>query len=516
MVEIREIMKLISNILLFATLATGTLMAAEVVVTPRIKGLETNAEYMQLLNKEYVVLQHQDSLTQRVAEVRSMFRTAPERRAELGSEILQLENEIFSARNEAGSISSKINLIEQEYIITNLAGEEDDAPQTADSTESAHASNTSANLVLNDYFRLRLPAADYKALVDAQQKEKETYSYFAMYQAHHKAIDGLREQYQAVDNAFAADSLYSIIKAIRSDMDRVSDSLGASWSYIFENKSYAYNYLLDRANEMESLSSFEKRTQQAREKQAEMTANGTVPNIANYITQKNIVFEYENGFAKRLRLSNALDSLGKAEAAFKSGDHLLYITEIPERLFLDYANIEFKHPAAYNQANPIPALTIYPKGIIYRVLIGAYPRLQAVGIFRGTYPLGYSKEGNQHLYYAGGYRTLEEAEKGLKDLKAVGFRNAKVVVWNYGEYTELNGTPDKNGTQYRVAVGNAGNSLPEAAREAIAATAPDKEISKAGDDFYVGPFPTPLEAERTAEKIRFAGEDLIVKIVEIN
>lgn len=516
MVEIKKIMKLIINTLLFSALLSAPLVFTH--AAPRIEGLESNEEYTELINKEQKITAKQDSLGKRLAEVRAMFSQQPDKRREFGTEILRLESEIFDARNEAGDIASRINMIEQEFIIANMdkvadfGMPGDNAAEKADSTGTpSKQTAVSANLVANDFFRLKLSPEDYKALCAAQQKEEKIAGYIDTFVRNHNTAKSIETAYLATDTAVVADSLYARLQVVNRQNSAIADSISDNWSYVFDNKTYAYNYLLDRSNKMSELEDFGRKANEALTEENELKNSGVIPALANYMTQKQLIFDYEKSFASFLRIQPAVDSLTKAEKA--SADLRLRKVDPEERLFIDYDSIVIKSPAAYNASKPIPGLTVYPKGIIYRVWVGSYPRLQAVSIFRGVYPLGLVKEGGRFIYYAGSYRTLAETETAIERLKKAGFRNPQAAVWNYGEYMLLKDSAPDSGVQYRVVIENA--SLSPEVRSAIAAAAPGKEVVKVNNSFFIGAFASPMEAARASEAIRNAGKKISVKITEI-
>lgn len=83
---------------------------------------------------------------------------------------------------------------------------------------------------------------------------------------------------------------------------------------------------------------------------------------------------------------------------------------IEERMFLEYEPIGFVTPAKYNASHHIPEVKVYERGTIYRILLGTYTNRTNGGyLFKGAYPLGYEKVEGKYAYYAGGYRTLDEA-----------------------------------------------------------------------------------------------------------
>ena len=90
-------------------------------------------------------------------------------------------------------------------------------------------------------------------------------------------------------------------------------------------------------------------------------------------------------------------------------------------MFLEYEPIGFVTPAKYNASHHIPEVKVYERGTIYRILLGTYTNRTNGGyLFKGAYPLGYEKVEGKYAYYAGGYRTLDEARAAQEQMKKKG------------------------------------------------------------------------------------------------
>ena len=493
-------------------------------IKARIAGLESNSQYIELLAKEHALQIKEDSLTKVVEATRTKFREDPQNREKYRAEILALESNLFDVRNEVGIVAAQISAIEQEYIIRNLGKPSNPGSQeVADSIHSTGSLSDKANLVQNDYFATHLSSADLEALQQAQQREQSVLNFLKIYQTNYKAISELAKAYKLADDAHYADSLYNKYNDLTRLNQHIADSVSSLFGYIYDNKTYAYNYLLDKMNRTDLLSNFESKLNQARETKSKMDAGDMVDIISTYIVRKNILFDYEKQIAEMLGYDKALDSLTRSKAALDSMMTNIPVISIEERLFLDYADIDVFSPAKYNSKNPIPECVVYPKGIIYRILLGTYTKAQLPSIFRGVYPLGYLKgEDNKYRYYAGGYATKAEAGKAVEMLKKMGFRRPEIVVWDSGIYSNLDAEPDPSDISasdipavlYRIEIRGAGEDLDDTIKEVIRTTAQGKEISKLNDVFIVASFESAAAAETTAEAIRAIGKEIEVKIAK--
>lgn len=167
-------------------------------------------------------------------------------------------------------------------------------------------------------------------------------------------------------------------------------------------------------------------------------------------------------------------------------------------MFLEYEPIGFVTPARYNAQHPIPEVETYERGTIYRILLGTYANRTNGGyLFKGAYPLGYERVDGRYAYYAGGYRTLDEARAAQEQMRKKGFRRPEIVVWNDGERTNLaDAAEEGHAPMFRVEIGGLEN-LSEELRTAVLDAAGSCEISRAGHLFIVGPLaikPWPTES----------------------
>ena len=257
MVEVTQTM--FRRILIYALgavfLTAGGVRAQQPEVEARIAGLEGNAEYMSLLREDAQLQIREDSIVNAVERMRRQLREDPGKRQQYSQEILQLESRIFEIRNAKGRLIDRINTIEQEWVLASLNGA---AQQPAASAEKSPAeavpdSLKVRNLVDNLYFREHLPAEDYAALRDAQRQEMRAVDYVNRYFANHDTLTELAETYAAVQTEAEAMEVFERYNALQGVNRALADSLAATWNSIFDNKSYAYGYLLDKMGEEEVL-----------------------------------------------------------------------------------------------------------------------------------------------------------------------------------------------------------------------------------------------------------------------
>ncbi len=525
MVEIIVMFRVLKYAVCFGfTLLLGGVVYAQqppLQVEPRIAGLEGNEEYMSLLREDARLQNREDSITGAVDQVRRQLRENPEARQQLSQQIMQLENQIFEVRNAKGRLIDRINTIEQDWVLANLDGEvrlpvdggEELAPEIAVIPDSQKV----RNLVDNLYFREQLPAEDYAALQRAQHQELLAVDYLNRYFANYTSESELAEAYAAAQTEPEALDLYGRYKTL-SGLNRVlADSLAQTWNYIFDNKSYAYGYLLDKLNQEPILAREEEQISEAARQLSTLQDQVASPAVADYFLRKRVVVDYETALADLLELKSAGDSLRGVAAQIASIDYRLPKIEVAERTFMDFDSLQFSSAQQYSYQNPIPECRVYARGTIYRILLGKFNTKRAASTFKGTYPLCYQiNADDKWCYYAGGFATKEEAEQAQAQLKSRGFMRPEIVVWNDGEERNLSRDTDAPAVVYRVEI-NGVEALPDAIKQLIAENAEGRELSRVGQQlFVVGMFDDRAVAERLAAAMRENDPSLEIIVAEIS
>ena len=324
MVEVTQTM--FRRILIYALgavfLTAGGVRAQQPEVEARIAGLEGNAEYMSLLREDAQLQIREDSIVNAVERMRRQLREDPGKRQQYSQEILQLESRIFEIRNAKGRLIDRINTIEQEWVLASLNGA---AQQPAASAEKSPAeavpdSLKVRNLVDNLYFREHLPAEDYAALCDAQRQEMRAVDYVNRYFANHGTLTELAETYAAVQTEAEAMEVFERYNALQGVNRALADSLAATWNSIFDNKSYAYGYLLDKMGEEEVLAREEEALSEASRQLSALQGETASDAVADYFLRKRVVVDYEAAVAGVLALDAARDSLRGVAAQLESID----------------------------------------------------------------------------------------------------------------------------------------------------------------------------------------------------
>ena len=326
-----------------ALLGAGSLRAQQLSVEARIAGLESNEEYMSLLREDAQLQMREDSIVNAVERARRQLRENPAARQQYSQDILQLESRIFEIRNAKGRLIDRINTIEQEWVLANLNGAASQPAGPAAENPAAEIPDSLKvrNLVSNPYFREQLPEADYAALVEAQRLEFDAVDYVNRYFANYGTISELAEAYAAAQAEADAAEIYDKYKTLQGFNRVLADSLSGAWNYIFDNKSYAYGYLMDKLGRDEILSREEERLSEAARQLSELRGETASDAVTDYFLRKKVLVGYETSVADMLGLTSARDSLRGVTAQLEGIDFRLPRIDVAERYFLDYDSVSF-------------------------------------------------------------------------------------------------------------------------------------------------------------------------------
>lgn len=190
------------------------------------------------------------------------------------------------------------------------------------------------------------------------------------------------------------------------------------------------------------------------------------------------------------------------------------------------AGLTIENPTRYTADSPVPRDEVLPKGVVYKLQLGAYTNPIDPALFRGMYPVSAvtANGGKVTKYYAGLFRMKAEADKGKAITAQCGFPESFVVAWYDGREVPLarakaleSTSEDGNGEaaqtaagQFRVEVGAFEGVLPTYVSETLQLLAPGKELQKRPDGggrwvYSVGVFTTRDDAERLCNNLKGSG-----------
>lgn len=478
--------------------------------------------YETAVNHRKAIADMEVGIAEELDEARRLFSGDTPGSEALGKKIVELENRLFTLRGQLDSLDSVITTLEG-TVSGNVSKHEESSPMTP----------CRAMIVKNAYFAGNLSGDDYSALLSAQAEESPIDDMLRSLKENYDQLSLLLSVYYIADQGAEADSVYSRIDRLAKENDRLALSIGELWKRVFDTKIYAYNYILDKCGEKELLEGQEKQMNNLLLLQAEIEGEYMYEEAAQYALQKLLITGYEQRMADVAGLKEAADSLSALVAPTSHiEDYFMPILDTRERMFYDFADADLYRPAKYTSGTQIPTVQVFPRGNMYRVLLGIYTKAQPISIFRGVYPLSHEvKSDRRHYYYAGGYRTRSEAEESAAHLKKAGFKNPRVVLWRDGVYYENpaanessssgNTKSPDNRVHYRVEIAGAGESLSRIVRDVIATQAVGKEVSRTLDPangntlFVIGSFNNEALAQALVNEIKAVEPQLTLTVVSV-
>ncbi|MFI3266687.1 MAG: SPOR domain-containing protein, partial [Rikenellaceae bacterium] len=399
-------------------------------VTARVSGLETDSVYMALLEQEQVLKTQEDSIQSLISNIRANFaNTSEEQRQTLSREILESENALFEVRNQTGIVSSKINDIEQTYIINNL-NKSNGSSQTSVSTSNSQVyASSNSDLYANQFFKDNLSGDDLATLLSTREYESQVAKLEANYLDNYKTLSLLKSNYAACDNQYTADTIMQMFATVENLNLVIEDSLNTAMGYVFDNKLYALTYLYDKTNNEAMFNSLQSELEQMHIDMDARPSGSVSEVIYNLPVQRRFLCDQEIALANKLKASNAADSLKLLKAKLLTQNYDMPDVAIEDRIFIKYDSIVVVKTQIYNASNPIPTMEHYRRGTVYRISVGGFTKAQPASVFRYTAPVYCDVADSKYNYYIGGFATLEEAEAAQAQLKQIGFRRPEVVVW---------------------------------------------------------------------------------------
>ena len=164
---------------IICALAIASLFVGASVAQKPIKELASNEEYRELMSRSEELQNQEDSITLLINEARTEYQLFAQEGADsitaerdrFATYILDLEQQIFDLRSQRGQLTSRINSIEQEWVMAQLMNpvEEELVKELPDSTSEEVIEPAAPiyyrNLVENTIFRDILTGEDYNDLL---------------------------------------------------------------------------------------------------------------------------------------------------------------------------------------------------------------------------------------------------------------------------------------------------------------------------------------------------------------
>lgn len=501
---------------------TATLLAAAFVAVTgfaqqpqaRLAGLERNADYMALLRRDADLVHRIDSLTTAVYDLREVIYSDDSKRKERSAELLAMENDLYTLRDDRIRLVDRINAIEQEWLLANISTGVASQDEATDEPETDGVQY--ADLIKNRYFSRSLSRSDYDALRQARDNEVAAARLYAAFAEAHADLVGARALYDSVAVESEADSAYVRLMSKYEACTTLSDSLHSVWSSAFDNKSYLYDLLFDKDGRDDMLDRTEKSVFAMRQGVAKVAGEYASDAVVEYVLGKRCIHDYEVNVARAAGLTAALDSLGRAASSLDGLRYDFAKVDVRKRMFIDYSPVKFSSRYVYNSSNPVPECTEYEYGVVCRIKLGEYRVQQPAAKFKGLEPVSYRRTASGGwAYYAGCYRSVEALENALKTVKRLGFTDADVAAWSDGAYADGREEVEALLSEHYSIEITGADELPEEVCDVIEADENNSGVVRTGRGvFTVGGLASREEADALAAAISAADGSLSVTVVE--
>ena len=527
-----------------ASLLTIAVVAVANIQEPGLRGLEGNAEYMELKHKKAEILGRVDSLQQLVNLARQNMRQPDSLQYELpildtlGTYILDIEQQIFDLRNEHGVVIARINAIEQEWLIEQMFSDNSDF-NTDDTTPSANEELTDsiendavepiipvepATLIESHYLVDNLSAEDIEHLTSAIEEEQQLKAMAVEYTETYEQMRRTASEYRTTGIERVADSLFAKFAQLSEQAEELSLNIDRSWVRVLDTKYYSYGYVLERERRYELLDSIENNFATMFQQCAAEDGIYASDALMHYAIGYPTLLDYEITFATEIGHNAIADTLRCQLDSLQLPEYRIDPITLERRLFIDYTPITIGRTNFYNSNNPLPELKVYERGTIYRILLGEFRNRQPMTLFKGVQPLYIeeNEEGN-YVYYTGGFETRTEADEAQLFLRERGFRNPEICRWRDGQMVNLSqlNQEDSVDSSATIIAGNrfiviiSTEILSDEVRATIQSAAPDKMITRSGDRFVVGTFTERSDADMVLSTLADTHPELSVSISQI-
>ena len=505
---------------------------------PEFPGLESNERYVSLKAQNTRLLEKEDSIQLVIGAAREEFNkqratdsiATPEELDRFTSRILELEEKIFELRQQRGDVITELNNIEQEYILAHMYSTECSQEEEHSATEEVieepmvELPVQFRELIKNDIFRASLSAEDYAELEVAEREDEEIMSLCNEFNGVYEQLANTARLYRETPTESVADSLFNVYTKLKARTRELNNAIDSQWTHIVDTKYYAYGYVLEKYNHYDLLDSSSIKFAESQQRCTEEDGIYASDALMHYAIGYPTLLDFEIAIAQELGLSEAQEALQQARQSVVMPDYRKEDIDVERRLFIDYMPITLGRTNFYHSGNPIPELKVYERGTIYRLLLGTFRTKQPMTLFKGVQPLYITQnEENLYLYYAGGFATLKEAEEAQLFLKEKGFKQPEICRWRDGDMINIDAISEESNESdvtplvgHRYLVVLECESIDDALRATISATAPEKMISRRGTQFAIGTFTDHAEADALLTTIEEKHPEVTASIVELD
>lgn len=492
------------------------------------RSIEEDPRYEALLEEYSLLVDRGNDVRQHISEQRSKYldlrcgKTSSEEYKNCEAAILNLEGELFDIRSRYRQVVEDIAALEQRYILNARYGGGDVASKSE--YESLQEDNAEhRQLIQNSIIARTLSQSGYADLRQAQREDEQMPRLVEEYVATYRRLGRCVRTYNLTTEESEGEVVYNNYLSLRDMADSLGGVIERSWNHILNTKYYAYGYILEHYGMFDLLDNSSADFSNMQQVCANEDGKYQLDALAHYALGRSTLVAFERDFANEFGLTMAADSLQRVYDTIVEQDYRLEPITLDRKSFVEYEALRFGSKDFYNDANPIPAVKVYQRGTIYRVLLGVFRNKQASTVLKGAEPLYITKDAEGYSYYVGGFATEQEAEEAVAQLLDRGFKEPQICCWRDGKMRNLSlPEPEVEQTEvlqpsgHRYIVLLECSAISESIRATISTVAPDKRISRRGAGFAIGTFSVCDDAENLQTALLESNPGLKVSIVELN
>ena len=492
--------------------------------------VENDPEYSRTIAKGFEAQMQADSLREKLEKLREKFdevETA-EQRIALEKRVYNVEERMLSAQKQADQLFLKASRIEQEY----LTGKRKPTGKAASSTFS---SDNPTYIYQAQFASTVFQESELRQLAKAEELHPELLKLrsrgLSLRDAYSDCLEGggdCQESYAAMIAAMRQYSArleryyeqkYAIynecmpVAIVKSGVydDAIREVSGTATAH-FRAASTIVNHLTDEGRDeslfeaclLRELGLLRMDYVFAKVWGMNLMENKLVKRIAQFDTEMfgastiNSAVDEPVASVKLPSIERSSDEVSVVGMAVKS--------IIPD----DFGVVD---TMVYSESNPIPIIKQQPKGVVYRLQIGAFGTPRQPKFFKNMVPVVGVKAGHVTKYYIGCLRSYDDAEKALKTVKERGFRDAFIAAWYNGSSIAINRAKQMENVEtksdidaddsrvYMVQIGGYQEPMPTDELKTVKALAAGKEVSRMVNEqgeyvYTVGSFKSASDAEK--------------------
>ncbi len=511
--------------------------------------VENDPEYSRVLSKGFAAQKFADSLKIKLEDLRGRFDyvTTAEQRIKLEKRVTKVEDDMLAAQKEADQMFARASQIEQEYLtgkrtpkgaenstftsdnpnyiyqaqfaptvfrsdeISRLAEIEKISPQLGKARELAiEKRNTFNQCLINSSGDTLSCGSEYSQMIQAAKNYSNTLAKY--FEKKHPIYSDCIEVAR-VKSGNRNEEVKQLISSANKNI-RAATAILNNLAPGSENESIFEASLLRNLGLLQLDLAFAKIWRvQYLEPPLQSQIIKLEKHIFGKVTPTHISTAQQG--AKNEAKQNAMTPTLQKNETLKNSPIIKMVEEIPSYFVITDKPI-------YNPQNPIPINSPLPKGVVYRIQIGAFSTPREPSFFKNMAPVYGIKTGKITRYYIGNLTHYEDAEKALATVKQKGFKDAFIIAWYNGtqvttqraQQLENSSTPSNKATSdgklYIVEIGRFEKPLSDVELNTVKNLSQGKEILRQQNEngsyvFTVGNYESIDEANRVKENMIASG-----------